>query len=77
MPLPVSLLEIQGLRWLVEWGGEGEGAFARGLSVSYLVSAASCVSRNTSVTVARRGLIVASRDLPSTNFLQTFGGERY
>ena len=60
----------------VGWGRRGRGACARGLIRTCLLpdACSCCVSRNVSVSVARRGLIVAYRELPITNFLSNFLG---
>ena len=55
-------------------GVGGRGACARGLRRRRLLPdvCSCCVSRNASVSMAYRGLIVASRELPITCFLSNF-----
>ena len=70
MPLSDSFLVTQGLRLL---GGD---ACARGLIHRRLLPGvcSCCVSRNASVSEARKGLIVTCRDLPITCFLSNISG---
>ena len=68
MPLSVSFLETQELRWLVcvcGGGGRGCGLIRRRLSPDVC---SFCVSRNAPVSVTQRGLIVACQDSPITFF---------
>ena len=57
-------------------GGGGVGVCAHGLTRRRLLPdvCSCCVSRNASVSVDRRGLIVVCRDLPITCFLSKFWG---
>ena len=71
MPMFVLSLGTQGLRWLGE--GEGGGCASRLIFRCLLPDVCSrCVSRNASVSVAQRGLIVACRKLPITGYLSNF-----